>query len=231
MADFEKLNVSDYTKEVVRRDVSSIIIDTKRVHGQIRPLKESYVQALMTRMQQQSPTVMFGCLAWQHEGTTSSQCSHRTDGRVYCLGGQHYISACQRLQVRLASQGCPVPEFIDSCNCTILWTKTSLEVRIRLAGLHQAGQRGCDPMTWSSASKLLLQMRHITGSNPDEPFGINDYDDNALFMALQGAGLLQGDEKNEKTGEVCKVWCTAQLSAIFSTERRHHQKTKEVVLQ
>ena len=86
MADFEKMNVSDFTKEVVRTDVSTIIIDTKILHGQIRPLKDLYVHALMTRLQQQSPTVIFGCLARQHEGTMSTQCSHRPDGTVYCLG-------------------------------------------------------------------------------------------------------------------------------------------------
>ena len=46
MADFENINVSDFTQKVVRKDVSSIVIDTKRLHGQIRPLKESYVQAV-----------------------------------------------------------------------------------------------------------------------------------------------------------------------------------------
>ena len=109
MTDLENMNVNDITNAVVMKDYSSIAVDSKREHGQSPRLTET----LMTQMVLQSPKVIFGCLVWQHEGTSFSQCTHNPDGRVYCLGGQYHISACGRLKYQVASQGCQLPEFIE----------------------------------------------------------------------------------------------------------------------
>lgn len=80
-----------------------------------------------------------------------------SDGTYVVLGGQHVSTALIRRRDALVSQGLPVPPQIAAVRAAVLPATTSLEMRRKAAGDHNANQANLQTLRLSEVAGCLLR--------------------------------------------------------------------------